>query len=53
MIDESKKLSSNQQVKLEIEVILNKKLYQNKVIDRETFEKVQDELLKEIKKLEK
>ena len=49
-----RQIISNKQVKLEIEVILNRKLFQNKVINRETYEDVQDELLKEInKELEK
>ncbi len=45
-----KQIVSNKHVKLEIEVILNQKLFQNNVIDRETYEEVQDELLKEINK---
>ena len=49
-----RQIISNKQVKFEIEVILNRKLFQNKVINRETYEDVQDELLKEInKELEK
>ena len=47
---EKKQIVSNKQVKLEIEMILNKKLFQSKVINRQTYEDVQDELLKEIKK---
>lgn len=39
---------SEKQVKLEIECILNKRLFQSKVINRETYEEVQEELLKEI-----
>ena len=51
---EKRQIASNKQVKLEIEVILNRKLFQNKVINREVYENVQDELLKEInKELEK
>ena len=51
---EERQIVSNKQVKLEIEVILNRKLFQNKVINRDTYEDVQDELLKEInKELEK
>ena len=46
---EKKQIVSNKQVKLEIEMILNKKLFQSKVINRQTYEDVQDELLKEIK----
>ena len=38
----------NKHVKLEIELILNRKLLQNNVIEREIYEEVQDELLKEI-----
>ena len=45
---EKKQIASNKQVKLEIEMILNRKLFQDKVIDRETYENVQDELLREI-----
>ena len=45
-----KQITSNKQVKLEIEMILNKKLYQSKVINRNLYEAVQDDLLKEIKK---
>lgn len=41
---------SENQVKLEIECILNKRLFQSKVINRETYEEVQEELLKEINK---
>lgn len=41
---------SNKQIKLEIEMILNRKLFQDKVINRETYEIVQDELLREIMK---
>ena len=47
---EKKQNVSNKQVKLEIEIILNRKLFQNKVIDREIYENVQEELLKEINK---
>ena len=47
---EERQIISNKQVKLEIEVILNRKLFQNKVINREVYENVQDELLKEINK---
>lgn len=45
-----KQIVSNKQLKLEIEMILNRKLFQNKVIDREIYENVQEELLKEINK---
>lgn len=45
-----KQIISEKQVKLEIECILNKKLFQSKVINRETYEDVQDELLREINK---
>ena len=47
---EKKQIVSNKQVKLEIELILNRKLFQNKVIDREVYENVQEELLREINK---
>lgn len=47
---ENKQIVSNKQVKLEIELILNRKLFQNKIIDREVYENVQDELLREINK---
>ena len=47
---EKKQIVSNKQVKLEIEIILNRKLFQIKVIDREIYENVQEELLKEINK---
>ena len=47
---EKKQIVSNKQVKLEIEIILNRKLFQNKVIDSEIYENVQEELLKEINK---
>lgn len=47
---EKKQIVSNKQVKLEIELILNKKLFQNNIINREVYENVQDELLKEINK---
>jgi len=45
-----KQIVSENQVKLEIESILNKRLFQSKVINRETYEEVQEELLKEINK---
>lgn len=45
-----KQIVSNKQVKLEIELILNRKLFQNNTINREVYENVQDELLKEINK---
>lgn len=45
---EKKQIVSNKQLKLEIEMIINRKLFQNKVIDREIYENVQEELLKEI-----
>ena len=45
---EKKQIVSNKQVKLEIEMILNRKLFQNKVIDREIYENMQEELLREI-----
>ena len=45
-----KQIVSENQVKLEIECILNKRLFQSKVINRETYEEVQEELLKEINK---
>ena len=45
-----KQIVSEEQVKLEIESILNKRLFQSKVINRETYEEVQEELLKEINK---
>ena len=47
---EEKQIVSNKQIELEIEMIINRKLFQNKVIDRETYENVQDELLREINK---
>ncbi len=47
---EKKQIVSNKQLKLEIEMILNRKLFQNKVIDREIYGNVQEELLKEINK---
>lgn len=47
---EKKQIVSNKQIKLEIELILNRKLFQNNIINREVYEKVQDELLKEINK---
>ena len=45
---EKKQIVSNKQIELEIEMIPNRKLFQDKVIDRETYENVQDELLREI-----
>ena len=45
---EERQIVSNKQVKLEIEVILNRKLFQNKVINRDVYDDVQNELLKEI-----
>lgn len=45
-----KQIVSENQVKLEIEFILNKRLFQSKVINRETYEEVQEELFKEINK---
>ena len=47
---EKRQIASNKQVKLEIEMILNRRLFQNKIIDRDLYENVQDELLKEINK---
>lgn len=47
---EKKQIVSNKQLELEIEMILNRKLFQNKVIDRDIYENVQEELLKEINK---
>ena len=47
---EKKQIVSNKQVKLEIELILNRKLFQNNTINRGVYENVQDELLKEINK---
>lgn len=47
---EKKQIVYNKQVKLEIEMIINRKLFQNKVIDREVYENVQEELLREINK---
>ncbi len=47
---EKRQIASNKQVKLEIELILNRKLFQSKVINREVYEDVQDELLREINK---
>ena len=47
---EKKQIVSNKQVKFEIELILNRKLFQNNTINREVYENVQDELLKEINK---
>lgn len=47
---EKNQIVSNKQIKLEIEMILNRKLFQDKVINRETYEIVQDELLREIMK---
>lgn len=47
---EEKQIVSNKQIELEIEMILNRKLFQDKVIDREAYENVQDELLREINK---
>ena len=47
---EKKQIVSNKQVKLEIELIINRKLFQNNIINREVYENVQDELLKEISK---
>lgn len=45
-----RQITSSKQIKLEIESILNRKLYQNKIISRQTYEIVQNELLKEIEK---
>ena len=45
-----KQIVSKNQVKLEIECILNKRLFQSKVINRETYEEIQEELFKEINK---
>ena len=45
---EKRQIASNKQVKLEIEMIINRKMFQNKVIERQVFEDVQNELLKEI-----
>ena len=47
---EKRQIASNKQVKLEIELILNRKLFQSKAINREVYEDVQDELLREINK---
>ena len=47
---EKRQITSNKHVKLEIELIINRRLFQSKVIDREIYENVQDELLKEINK---
>ena len=47
---QERNITSSKQVKLEIEIILNRKLFQSKVIRRQTYENVQDELLKEINK---
>lgn len=47
---EKNQIVSNKQVKLEIELILNRRLFQNNTINREVYENVQDELLKEINK---
>ena len=47
---DERQIASNKQVKLEIELILNKKLFQSKMINRDIYENVQDELLKEIRK---
>ena len=47
---EKKRIASNRQLKLEIEMILNRRLFQNKIIDRQAYENIKDELLKEINK---
>lgn len=47
---DKRQIVSNKQVKLEIEMILNRKLFQNKLIDNQVYVDVQDELLKEINK---
>ncbi len=47
---QEKQIVSSKHVKLEIEVIPNQKLFQHNVINRETYEEVKDELLKEINK---
>ena len=47
---EKKQIVSHTQLTFEIEILLNRKLFQNKVIDREIYENVQEELLKEINK---
>ena len=48
------KIVSNKQVQIEIELIINKKLYNKKIIDRQTYEDVNNELLRDInKELEK
>ena len=47
---EKKQIVSNKQVKLEIELIINKKLFQKNTLNREVYENVQDEVLKEISK---
>lgn len=47
---QEKQIVSNKHVKLEIELILNRKLFQNNAIEREIYEEVQDELLREINK---
>ena len=47
---EERQIASNKQVKLEIELILNKRMFQSKRINREIYENVREELLKEIKK---
>ena len=45
-----REIVSNKQVKLEIELIINKKLFDSKVIGRDTYELVADELLRDIDK---
>jgi len=43
-----REIVSNKQVKLEIELIINKKLFDNEIINREVYELVAEDLLKNI-----
>ena len=50
MTESCKAITTEKQMRLEIQLIINRRLYEGNIIDRVTYETVMSEILKEIQK---
>ena len=50
MTESCKEITTEKQMNLEIQLIINRRLYERNVIDKFTYETVANQILKEIKK---
>lgn len=50
MIDDYTSIGTKQELKLRIELIINRKLYNNNKIHKETFSRVEQNILKDLKR---